>query len=459
MNEFTDDARNLAETTKGAIFHPDTDEYDAERVGFQSLGPHRPAFVVAAEGAEDIRAAVRFAAARRTRLAVQSSGHGLAAGLEGGVLVSTRRMDGVRVDPERRTAWIEAGASWGKVIAQTAPHGLAPLSGSSPAVGAISYTLGGGLGLLARRYGFAADHVRALDLVTPDGGLRRVDASDPDLFWALRGGGGGFGVVTGLEIGLVPVTHLYGGGLFFDVAEIPEILEEWRRWTETVPEEMTSAVAMLVMPDLPMVPEPLRRKHVAQIQISFLGSAEEGERLVSPLRALGPRLRETLRLLPYTESGSVFDEPDRPHGYRSANRLVNGLDAGPLRELTERAGPSSPMMCVVQLRHLGGALSRRPEVPSAVGHRDAAYSVSVLSMVDPGQETAARDLHRDLLAPFAGRVLGRSLNLSYGPLEEDEIRSGFDARDHRRLAELRDRLDPYRLIHTNHPIPPLPARP
>ncbi|GGV38381.1 hypothetical protein GCM10010182_73320 [Actinomadura cremea] len=156
-------------------------------------------------------------------------------------------MSGVRVDPRARVAWVEAAA----------PHGLAPLSGGFPGVGAVSYTLGGGVGLLARRYGFAADHVRRFDLVTLDARLRRVTAdSDPDLFWALRGGGGNFGVVTGMEVDLFPVARVYGGNLSFDVGLVPGVLEAWRGWTGTVPEEMTSAVTILTYPDLPMLPEP-----------------------------------------------------------------------------------------------------------------------------------------------------------------------------------------------------------
>src|SRR5262249_53301395 len=148
---------------------------------------------------------------------------------EDGVLINTRRMSGVRVDPEARTAWVEAGATWRQVVEAAAPYGLAPLSGSFPGVGAVSYTLGGGVGLMARRHGFAADHVRRFEVVTADGRLREVTAeSEPDLFWALRGGGGGFGVVTGMEVDLLPVSTIFGGGLYFDVAEVPDVLEAWR---------------------------------------------------------------------------------------------------------------------------------------------------------------------------------------------------------------------------------------
>lgn len=446
----------LTDRTRGPLYLPGTDGYNEERIGFQRLTAHQPAVIVGAAGEQDVRAAVEFAAAHGARVAVQASGHGRSCAMEGGVLISTRRMSGVRVDPQARTAWVEAGASWQQVIEAGAPHGLAPLSGSSPGVGAVSYTLGGGVGLLARRYGFAADHVRRIDLVTADGRLRQVTAAaDPDLFWALRGGGGNFGVVTGMEIHLMPVARIYDGGLYFDVEQVPKVLDAWRRWTGAVPEEMTSAVAMLPFPDLPMVPESLRGRHVAQVQISYLGSTEQGQQLVEPLRALGPRLRDTLREVPYTDSGTVFDEPDQPHAYRSANLLLRELDPEALPTLTQLAGPSAPVMCVVGLRHLGGALARSPQVPSAVGHREAAYSLNVLSPVDPGEEETVRAVHRDAVAPFAGRTIGRSLNFTYGPLDEEQVRAAFAPEDYRRLTELKAQHDPHVLFHCNHAIPPL----
>ncbi|GAB2889119.1 FAD-binding oxidoreductase [Streptomyces mayteni] len=444
----------LAAQLQGAVHLPGSEVYDDACAGFQLLAPHRPSAVVAAAGAADVRAAVGFAAERRLPLAVQASGHGRAAPVTGGVLISTGRLVGVRVDPAARTAWVEAGATWRHVLDAAAPHGLAPLSGSFPGVGAVSYTLGGGVGLLARRYGFAADHVRRVDLVTPDGRPRRVTPDEePELFWAVRGGGGTFGVVTGLEIDLVPVARIYGGSLAFDVTRVPDVLDAWRRWTATVPEETTSAVTMLPYPDLPMLPEPLRGRHVAAIQLCHLGPAEEGAELVAPLRALGEPLRDTLRELPYAESGAVFDEPDQPHPYRSRNLLVSDLDPAALAGLPSTAGPGAPAMTVVGLRHLGGALARPPRVANAVGHRDAGYAVSVLSMVAPGEEPAVRAHHDATLAPFADRAVGRSLNFGFGPLEPDEIRAAFAPADLERLGRLRAEHDPHGLLRPNHPIP------
>ncbi|MEV0620576.1 FAD-binding oxidoreductase [Nonomuraea sp. NPDC050404] len=450
--------KQLQERTQGAVLVPGDEEYDGHRTGFQLLDPHRPSVIVAARSETDVRAAVEFAAGSRSPVAVQASGHGLASPTEG-VLINTRHMSAVRVDPRSRVAWVEAGATWRHVVEAAAPHGLAPLSGSFPGVGAISYTLGGGVGLLARRYGFAADHVRRIDLITLDARQHQVtEEADPDLFWALRGGGGNFGVVTGMEIDLFPVARIYGGNLAFDVQQVPEVLDAWRRWSTGVPEEMTSAVTMLTYPDLPMLPEPLRGRHVAQLAISYAGSREEGDRLVAPLRSIGPVMNDTLRELPYAESGSVFAEPDQPHTYRSRNLLVNDLDPQALADLTKAAGPSAPVMTVAGVRHLGGALAREPRIANAVGHRDAAYAVSVLSPVQEGERELVAETHRDALAPFAGAALGCSLNFAFGPLGEDEIRSAFAPADYDRLREIKRRHDPDGLLHANHPIPPTAAR-
>ena len=450
----TDLVQQLTARVRGRVYPSGADGYDEARAGFQLLDPHRPSVVVAATCAEDVRAAVEAAAAHRCPLAVQARGHGRTAPAEG-VLVSTRRMSAVRVDPQARTAWVEPGAAWRDVVEAAAPHGLAPLSGSFPGVGAVPYTLGGGVGLLARRYGFACDHVRRFDLVTPDARLYQVAAeSEPDLFWALRGGGGNFGVVTGMEIDLVPVSRIYGGHLLFDAAQAPDLLDGWHRWTAGLPEEMTSAVTALTYPDLPVLPEALRGRRVAQVQIAYLGSEQEGRRLVEPLRALGPVLRDTLRDLPYTESGTVFAEPEEPHAYRSRNLLVRDLDPQALAGLADAAFSSSaPVVTVVGIRHLGGALARPPRIPAAVGHRDAGYSVTVLSPLEDGQQEAAREAHRAALAPLADAALGRSLNFSYWPLDEDEVRSAFAPADYARLTRLRARYDPHELLRPNHRIP------
>jgi hypothetical protein len=400
--------------TNGPVFRPGDDGYDEERAGYQAAHPHRPDVIVGATGAADVVTAVRYAVDRGLAVAVQASGHGLGVPLEGGVLISTRRMAGVRIDPVARTARIEAGVCWAQVVELAAEHGLAPLSGSSPEVGAVGYTLGGGIGVLARTFGWASDRVRSIDLVTDDGQPRQVTAgSDPELFAVLRGAGAGSGVVvTAMEIDLVPVTRIFGGALQVDGAHVPALLDAYRNWTADLPDELTSSIAMLPYPDLPMVPEQLRGRYVAQVRIAYTGSVPEGERLVAPLRAAVPLLADTLRELPFTRSATIFSEPDQPHPYTGTNAMLSELDPAVLHAAVDLTGPTAPVMCVVGLRHMGGALARPPAVPDAVAHRDAPYLLSVLSLVD-GTDVPG-SLHRRLMDAVAPWTLGRTPNFSFG---------------------------------------------
>ncbi|WP_304450867.1 FAD-binding oxidoreductase [Nocardiopsis sp. YSL2] len=446
--------RALSDRVSGPVTTPSSDHYDTERTGLQLLGRHRPAVVVGATRTEDVRAAVSAAADHHLPVAVQASGHGTGLALDGGVLVTTGRLSGVRVNPARRTAWVEAGAPWGEVVRAAAEHGLAPLSGSAPGVGAVPYTLGGGVGLMARRYGFAADHVRSLELVTVDGRVRRVDAEhDPELFWALRGGGGSFGVVTGMEVGLVPVSRVHGGSLFFDAG--PDILDAWHEWTRNAPEDLTCGMTVLVLPDVPGVPEALRGRHIAQVAAVWTGPLDQGPNVVAPLREAAPVLMDTMRDLPYAESGSIYAEPDHPHGYRSRTMLLSDLDPASVAELVDRTGPFLPFMSVVGLRHLGGALAREPETANAVGHRDAAYLIAVLTAAEDSDTPDRAALRAGAAALFADHVLGRSLNFSFGPLAPEEVREAFAPDDFARLARVKAAVDPGDLVRANHPIPPL----
>lgn len=409
--------------------------YDEARLGFQRRDPHRPAVIFPVTSTDEVQEAVRYAIGNDLRIAVQAAGHGVIEGIDGGVLIATAGFHGVIVDAGNRTAWIEAGATWRDVLAATAPYGLAPLSGSAPGVGAISYTLGGGLGLMARRFGYAADHVRRIEVVTTDG-VRRNAEDDPDLFWALRGGGGNFGVVTGIEVDLFEVPTIFGGSLYFDLVEYPEVPEVWREWTRTVPEEVTSAIAILPIPDIPQVPAPLRGKYIGQIQLAILG--DRGAELIAPLKAIGTPVLDTVGELPYVDSGQVFAEPERPDAYTSLNALLTDLDA-----LKTLPGPDAPRMHVIGIRHLGGALARRPEIPNAVGHREAAYSLTVLT---PGTGEAASDV----LEPWREATIGRALNFTFAKLTPEEVAEAYD--DYARLVELRRRYDPDRRLWANHQL-------
>ncbi|MET4921300.1 FAD-binding oxidoreductase [Streptomyces sp. PSRA5] len=438
------------------VFRPGDLGYDDELAGFQLGFQPRPDVVVGATGVDDVRTAVAHAAARGLPVGVRATGHGVPAAAEGGLLITTKRMDGVRIDPVARTVRIGAGVRWRQVVEAAGPYGLAPLNGSSPGVGAVSYTLGGGLGLLAREFGYAADHVRALEVVTADARLRHVTpSSDPDLFWALLGGGHNFGVVTALEMGLAPVARLYGGALLFDGERRDDVVRAYLDWVETVPDTLTSSLAVMVFPDLEQVPPFLRGRYTLSVRVAFSGDMAEGERLVAPLRAIGPTITDSLREMPYTESATIHSDPDFPHAYWGDSAMLSGLDAETLTDLLELTGPDAPTMCIVQLNPLGGALAREPTVPSAVPFRDAAFLMRGLSPLAGPDLAAVRELYGRFFDRLAPVTVGRSLNFVFADGARTE--GLYDVRTARRLAGLKAHYDPANLFRRNYNIRPAPA--
>ncbi|GAB3592260.1 FAD-binding oxidoreductase [Angustibacter peucedani] len=362
-----------------------------ECAGFNLAVQHRPAVVVGAERTADVVAAVRFAAFEGLPVGVLATGHGDAWPFVDGVLVRTQRMDRVVVDPAHRTVRVAAGARWSQVVAAAAPYGLAPLSGSSSGVGVVGYTLGGGLGLLSRRHGFAADHVRRVELVTADGRLHAVDRlHEPDLFWALRGGKGSFGVVTALEVGLVAVPEFTAGAIVFPGEAADVVLHAWRAWATELPEEVTSSVALMRLPDAPTVPEPLRGVLSVHVRFALMGDQATADRLLEPLRRSARALVDDVRTRPYAEADEVHRDPAGPVPAWSGGVALVDLPAAGVDALLAVAGPRARTpLTVVEVRLMGGALAREPEGGNAVAARGAAYAVSLVGMVLPGQEDVA----------------------------------------------------------------------
>ncbi len=436
------------------MLRPGDSEYDSELAGFQTAVSRRPDVIVAATSAADVVEAVRYAGEHDLPVAVHSTGHGVGVPFEGGVLVTTQRMTGIRIDAG--IARVDAGVRWGEVIEAAAEHGLAPLSGSFPGVGVVGYTLGGGFSLLGRKYGLAADQVTAIEVVTADGELRRATPdTEQDLFWALRGGRDNFGIVTALEFRLVPVTRLYGGSLQFGTASLATVLRAWRDWAAEMPREMTSSLAMVPMPDLPMVPEPLRGQHVAQIRIAYLGNAAEGDRLVAPLRAAAETLGDTLAEIPFTESGKIANEPPFPHGYRADNATVSELNDTMLDAILEHAGPDAPVPTVVLLDLLGGALSDAPEHPGVGWDREARFTVRALSVVDHATIPEIRAAHGKLFDALKPWSTGKLLTFVYGESGAGEEASKvYSPADLRRLAGIKAAVDPVNRFRLTHNVEP-----
>ncbi|GAA0372632.1 FAD-binding oxidoreductase [Microbispora corallina] len=456
------EVKALAERVRGPVLTPEDEGYDTERAGYQLARQHRPDLVVGATGTADVLAAVEFATSHALPVAVQGTGHA-SAGIagEGGVLITTTRMTGVRVNPEANTAWVAAGTRWDEVIHETAPAGLAPLSGSYPGLSVVSYTLAGGLGLLSRRYGYAADHVHSIDVVTADGRLRHVtEKSYPDLFWGLRGGRDNFGVVTGIEIGLVPITTLYGGSLQFPGELAAEVFDTYLRWTATVPDEMSSSIMQMSYPDIPAFPEALRGRQAVHVRIAYAADVlDAAENLVEPLRALGP-MSDTLGVLPYTESGSIYADPPFPGFIEAGTALLGELDTTAVRTILDLAPPHTSLPHLFELRHLGGRLALPSAAANAVGNRDARYLFNVVSRLERADITEIRPAHKrmlDALVPWS--TGGRLLNFMNGEDAAKEVRSAYEPKDYQRLTEIKAVYDPDNTFRLNHNIPPAHAAP
>jgi FAD/FMN-containing dehydrogenase len=442
----------------GPVFRPGDDGYDAERSVFNLTMDHHPELIVGATGPQDVSAAIDYASARGLAVGVLSTGHGPSVAADGQVLISTRRMTDVRVDPVARTARVGAGVRWHQVLRHTAPFGLAPLSGSSPHVGVVGYTLGGGIGPLGRRYGFAADRVRRVDIVGADGQLRHITAeNDPELFWAVRGGGGNFGVVVGLEFELMPVPRLYGGGLFFPAESTADALHAYSEWAPTMPEEMSGSVLLVKFPPIPQIPEPLRGRYVTHLRFAYTGPVEEGERLIQPLRGIGSQFLDTLGELPYSEVGTIYNEPVDPMPVSDSNLALRTLDSGAVDTILSLAGPQAGSPLAVELRQLGGAYARQPAVPSAVGGRDAAYLLFAVGVQLPGQEEAIRSAHEQLHAKMQPWATGGTLYNFSGRRDADpeRVKRAFASVDYARLARIKAIHDPRNMFRINFNIPPV----
>ncbi|BCY08376.1 FAD-binding oxidoreductase [Actinoplanes sp. L3-i22] len=449
----------LRATVAGPVLLPGDPGYADELATYNLTVVHTPAVVVGARTAADVQAAVRYAAGANLPVAILGAGHGSSVSDEGAVLITTRRLTGLVIDKEARTARVEAGVRWAEFIEEANKAGLAGLNGSSPTVTVVSYTLGGGLGPFGRKYGYAADHVTALDVVTADGELRHVTAaSEPDLFWALRGGKGNFGVVIAIEFTLFPIPAFYGGGIFFPGELAADVLHLFQEWTQDLPEEMSASVGLLHLPPLPFVPEPLRDRLVAHLRITYLGSPSEGAVLVQPFRELGTPIIDAVGILPYAAIASVHNDPVEPLPLYEHGALLRELPKEAVDTVLKFAGPGSASPLVLaEIRHMGGALSRAPEVPNAVGNRDETlYNVFLVAAGGPPAAAALHGYEQELIDALAPWSTGRRyLNFMFaGDAAPGAAALAFAPESYERLTGIKRRFDPANLFRINHNIAP-----
>jgi hypothetical protein len=442
----------------GQVFVPGEAGYDQARQAWNLAVDQRPAVVVEAGSAADVAQAVRYARAHGIRIAPQGTGHG--AGplepLDGAMLLRTTRMRRVSIDPAARTARAEAGAVWQDVTVPAAQHGLAALAGSSPNVGVTGYTLGGGLGWLARRYGLAANSVTAAELVTPGGDLVRADTDhEPDLFWAVRGGGG-IGVVTALEMRLYPVGELYAGDLLFPIQRAAEVLHAWRAWTDTLPDEVSSQGRLVRLPPAPQLPEPLRGRAFVKVEAAYLGDAGTGAELTQPLRRLGPEL-DTFATIPPPALSQLHMDPDQPVPFQGAGAFLADFPAAAIDALVGLAGPDADtLLTSVEVGHMGGALACPAPSGGAQPGIDANYLlVAVGAIPAPGRVGPVRahvQAVKDAFAPWHADY--DYYNFAETPAAASAV---LPPASYRRLQQIKAAYDPGQMIISAHPV--WPARP
>ena len=430
----------------GTYLVPGDSGYETARLTWQrKLDPY-PAVVVEAAGTLDVVAAVRHAREQGLEVTVQATGHGAVAPADDGLLLKTARMNGVEIDAGRRTARVGAGTQWSDVIAAAAPHGLGVLSGSSAGVGVVGYTVGGGMGFLSRLHGYAADNVVRAEIVTADGELLTVSPTEhPDLFWALRGGGGNFGIVTSLEFRLFPVGDVYAGMAMFAPERAGEAFRAYRDWALEEPDESNSAVALMTMPPLPMIPEPIRGRRVLVLRVFYAGDAGNAQRLYAPLReAAGEPILDGLRPAGFADAAAMLGPAPPPMASHMHFELLHEVPDAVIDTVVD--APAG-----IELRHWGGAMARPSEDAGPIGHRDVPFSIVVSAMAPDGAglepQIAAVDAVGEKLGPYG--TGGSFLNFLGDP---SKVQDAYTTEDYKRLTEVKAAYDPDNVFAGNHNI-------
>jgi len=464
-------SRSLATTAYGRAAHrlaagagfgvqlPGDPGYDTARLAWNRAVDQRPAAVATPGSAHDVSRLVRLAGEHGLRVAPQSTGHNAGPlaqrGLDDVVVASMSALNEVSIDPVRRVARVGGGVLWDPAVTAAAAHGLAALHGSSPDVGVAGYSLGGGLGWYGRALGLAANHVTAAEVVVGDGTIVRTDAEhDPELLWALRGGGGSFGVVTALEFSLFDIATAYAGMMIFDIGRAERVLRCWAPWAAAAPEEVTTSFRILHLPPLPELPPFLSGRSVVVIDGAVLSTDDAADRILGELRALRPEMDTFLRV-PAAALTRLHMDPEGGVASVGGGAMITALPDTAIEAFLDAAADrSATSLMVAELRQLGGALARPAAGGGAVSHFDGQFLAFGTGMVSGpaqalqvGADVAA---YTGALAPWTG---GRT----YLNFAEDAVdpRQGYDEVTWRQLAGIRSAVDPTGIFAANHPVPRL----
>ena len=440
------------------LLFPASPGWDEARKAWDLAVDQHPAAIALPESVADVAAAVGFARRHGLRVATQGTGHNAAplGPLGDTVLVKTHRMRQVRIDPDARTARAQAGAVWADVVGPAAGHGLAALAGSSPDVGVVGYTLGGGMGWLGRAYGLSASNVEAFEAVTADGRLVRADAcTEPDLFWALRGGGGSFAVVTAVGLRLFGVTEVYAGLLWWPIDAAASVLHAWQELTAGgLPDELTTTFRFLRFPDVPDVPEPVRGRAFAVVDAIHLGTPAEADALLAPLRKLRP-VTDTVQMISMPALSHLHMDPEHPVPGMGDGIMLADLPAEAVTRLLGAAGPGTGSPLGVELRHVGGEMKRARPGNGALAAVDAEYALFAAAAAPTPQAVPAigHQVAAVLSAMSPWAAAQTYLNLTETSRDPATF---WTPQAYDRLRRIKAAVDPADLIRANHPIPPAP---
>ena len=448
-------AAGLRGLCNGRVHLPGDAGYDAARTPWNLAVDQRPAAVAVPHSAEEVVEVVRAAAAAGLRVAPQSSGHGAGPldgrALDDVVLVRLHELTGVTVDPDARVARVLGGTLWQEVVAAGAPHGLTAMHGSSPDVAVAGYVLGGGLSFYGRSHGLAANHVRAVELVTADGSLVRASAEEnQELFWALRGGSGNFGVAVAIEIDLLPYAEVYAGMLLWDRERAPEVVRAWAAWTRDLPETVTTSMRVMSFPPLPDLPPFLSGRQLAVIDGAVLEDDDRAAELLAPLRALGPEM-DTFGRIPAIGLTAVHMDPPAPAPAVSDHAVLAELPEEAIAAYLGEIGPgSSTSLLFGELRHLGGAFGRPADGGGAASHVEGEYALFAVAIA-PTPEAAAHGQAdaTALCAALAPWATGTRV-LNFIDTTVDVSTAYGDRWD--RLRAVRAAVDPAGLFVAHHPV-------
>jgi FAD/FMN-containing dehydrogenase len=447
----------LMQTLPRHAILPGDPGWDDARRAWNLAVDQRPAAVFVAEDADDVAEGVSYASRMGLRVAVQGTGHGAAAlgALDDTVLIKTHKLQEVAVDYTKRRARVGAGVIWEDVVKPATALGLTALHGSSPDVGVAGYTLGGGIGWMARRYGLATNSVTAVELVNADGEHVRADAdNEPDLFWGVRGGGGNFGAVTALEFALYPVEHAYAGWLIWPWERSAEVFGRWAELVPELPDTITSLARILRLPAAPFIPEPMRGRDLVVIEAAYLGDEERGRELLRPLRELGPEI-DTFTVMPAIDLTRLHQDPEGPTPGIGDGGMFDELSPEAIEAFLAVAGPGSDSPLIsVEIRQLGGALAKPAPGGGALSHLDAGFVYYAVGI--PASPEVARAI--DLRAAAVKGTLDRyGHGTAYMNFAEQRTDPGtlYGADTYLRLRALKAEVDRGRLFRANQEILPL----